>query len=571
MATQVKNTKRPSLEMNRTGQGAFPNHIPSDILVQVGGAKFPLHKFMLVAKSNHIRNLVLESRVPDLGRIDLSDIPGGAEIFEKVARFCYGVNFEITVNNVAALHCAAEYLQMTDEYCDGNLASRTYGFLAEVALKSFSGAITVLKSCEDLLPVAQQLNIVNQCMEVASAKACDEANFPSRSPPNWWTEELSIVDITFFQKFIDSMKSRSAKAFTIADAITTYAKRSLPDLMRDHSINGIKSPVSNHSSTSIINQRKLVESIVALFPVENQQVVFSISFLCCLLRTAIFLETNANCKKQIEKRMSVILDQVTVDDLVALSYTFDGERLCDMESVRRIVSGFVEKEKSVKVFNYGEFKKTPSPAMFRVAKTVDAYLAAIARTAELSISKFNGIANLMPKNARQVDDDLYRAIDRYLQTHLTLDEIEREKVCNSMDPLKLSIEARAHSSQNKRLPLQIVLHTLYCDQLEIRSRQSTPIAQSMRLQVQSDVLLAKENETLRSELLKMKMYISDMQKNQVSATSSKPKKMKKPTLFSSVSKTLGKLNPFKNGSKDTSNIDDGINHTQPRKRRFSIL
>ncbi|KAL7588869.1 hypothetical protein Lser_V15G39291 [Lactuca serriola] len=570
MATQVKNTERPSLETNRTGQGIFPNHIPSDILVQVGEAKFPLHKLMLVAKSNHIRNLVVESEVPDLGRIDLSDIPGGAEIFEKVARFCYGVNFEITVNNVAALHCAAEYLQMTDEYCDGNLASRTYGFLAEVALKSFSGAITVLKSCENLLPVSQQLNIVNQCVEVASAKACDEANFPSRSPPNWWTEELSIVDITFFQKFIDSMKSRSAKAFTIADAITTYAKRSLPDLMRDHSINGIKSPVSNHSSTSIINQRELVESIVALFPIENQQVVFSISFLCCLLRTAIFLETNDNCKKQIENRISVILDQVTVDDLVALSYTFDGERLCDMESVRRIVTGFVEKEKSVKVFNYGEFKTTPSPAMFSVAKTVDAYLAAIARTAELSVSKFNGIANLMPKNARQVDDDLYRAIDRYLHAHPNLDEIEREKVCSAMDPLKLSIEARVHSSQNKRLPLQIVLHTLYYDQLEIRSGQSTPIAQSMRLQVQSDVLLAKENEKLRSELFKMKMYISDMQKNQVGATSSKPKKMKKPTLFLSVSKTLGKLNPFKNGSKDTSNIDDGINHKQLRKRRFSI-
>lgn len=125
---------------------------------------------MLVAKSNHIRNLVVESEVPDLGRIDLSDIPGGAEIFEKVARFCYGVNFEITVNNVAALHCAAEYLQMTDDYCHGNLASRTYGFLAEVALKSFSGAINVLKSCENLLPVSQQLNIVNQCVEVASAK-----------------------------------------------------------------------------------------------------------------------------------------------------------------------------------------------------------------------------------------------------------------------------------------------------------------------------------------------------------------------------------------------------------------
>ncbi|KAI3781697.1 hypothetical protein L2E82_11719 [Cichorium intybus] len=570
MSTQLKNTERLSHAKNKTGQGVFSEDVPTDILVHVGEAKFPLHKFMLLAKSNLIRRLVLESGEANLGMIDLSDIPGGAEIFEKAARFCYGVNFEITVNNVAALHCAAEYLEMTEQFCDGNLASRTYGFLEKVALTSLPGAITVLKSCEDLLPIAERLNIVNKCVEVSSAKACDEANCPSRSPPNWWTEELSIVQITFFQKIIASMKSGGAKGLTIASLITTYAKRSLPDLVRDHSVNGVKSPISNHSSTSRIEQRKLLESIVALFPTENQQALFSINFLCCLLRTAIFLETNTDCKKQLEKRISVILDQVTVDDLLTLSYTLDGEKLCDIESVRRIVTGFMEKEKSMPVFNSGGFKEAPSPAMLRVAQTVDAYLAEIAKTTELSISKFNGIANLVPKNAREVEDDLYRAIDRYLQAHPNLDEIEREKVCSSMDPLKLSMEARAHASQNKRLPLQIVLHTLYYDELQIRSTgQSTPCAQSMRFQVQSDVGLAKENETLRSELLKMKKYISDMQKNQ-GATSSKMKNMKKPTLFSSVSKTLGKLNPFKKGSKDTSNIDDGIDLTKPRRRRFSM-
>ncbi|URD81928.1 NPH3 family [Musa troglodytarum] len=38
-----------------------------------------------------------------------------------------------------------------------------------------------------------------------------------------------------------------------------------------------------------------------------------------------------------------------------------------------------------------------------------------------------------------------------------------------MDPLKLSYEARLHASQNKRLPLQIVLHALCYDQLKLRS------------------------------------------------------------------------------------------------------
>ncbi|KAK9065996.1 hypothetical protein SSX86_015398 [Deinandra increscens subsp. villosa] len=576
MSAHTKTTNRVSPAMERTGQWIFSQDIPTDILVQVGEAKFPLHKFILVAKSNYIRRLILESKEPDTTKVDLSNIPGGAEIFEKAAKFCYGVNFEITVHNVAALRCAAEYLEMTDEYCDGNLAGRTDDFLVQVALTSLSGAVVVLKSCEDLLPVAEQINIVQRCVELASAKACNEANFPSRSPPNWWTDELSIVHIHFFEKIIASMKSRGAKALTIASAIITYTERALPDLVRDHSGNSINRSISIDSA-SRDQQRELLDSIVALLPIENQRPSFPIHFLSCLLRAAIYLENDDVCKKQLEKRISAILEHVTVDDLLVLSYTFDGERLYDLESARRIISGFVEKEKSVSVFNGGDFRENSSTAMLRVAKTVDAYLGEIATVTELSISKFNGIANLVPKSARKSDDDLYRAIDIYLKAHPNLDEIEREKVCSAMDPLKLSYEARVHASQNKRLPVQIVLHALYFDQLQIRSgkddRVSTPDALSMRSQVQADLSLAKENEALRTELLQMKAYISGIQtKNNVGSTSSRTGNTKKTTFFSSMSKKLGKLNPFKNGSKDTSNLEDGneIDHTKPRRRRFSI-
>ncbi|KAJ0722997.1 putative BTB/POZ domain, NPH3 domain, NPH3/RPT2-like family protein [Helianthus annuus] len=538
MAAHTKITNRVSPAMERTGQWVFSQDIPADILIQVGEAKFPLHKFLLVAKSNYIRRLILESK---------------------------------------ALRCAAEYLEMTDEYCDGNLAGRTDDFLVQVALTSLSGAVVVLKSCEDLLPIAEEINIVQRCVELAAAKACNEANFPSRSPPNWWTEELSIVHITFFAKIIASMKSRGAKPLTIASAIITYTERALPDLVRDRSGNSVTASISIDTSARI-HQRELLNAIVSLLPVETQRASFPINFLSCLLRAAIFLENEDVCKKQLEKRISAILEHVTVDDLLVLSYTFDGERLFDLESVRRIISGFVEKEKSVSVFNGGDFREPSlTTAMLRVAKTVDAYLGEIATIPELSISKFNGIANLVPKNARKVDDDLYRAIDIYLKAHPNLDEIEREKVCSVMDPLKLSYEARVHASQNKRLPVQIVLHALYFDQLQIRSDKNgrstpTPDAISMRSQVQADVSLAKENEALRTELLQMKAYISDIQnKNQVGSTSARINP-KKPTFFSSVSKKLGKLNPFKHGSKDTSHIEDGndVDLTKPRRRRFSI-
>jgi hypothetical protein len=67
------------------------------------------------------------------------------------------------------------------------------------------------------------------------------------------------------------------------------------------------------------------------------------------------------------------------------------------------------------VFSGGDFEETCSAAMHRVAKTVDSYLGEIATYPELTISKFNGIATLVRKGARKVDDDLYRAIDIYLK------------------------------------------------------------------------------------------------------------------------------------------------------------
>ncbi|KAE8039437.1 hypothetical protein FH972_011848 [Carpinus fangiana] len=578
MAANVKgNNSRLSMAMERTGQWVFSQEIPTDVVVVVGEANFSLHKFMLVAKSNYIRKLIMESKEPDLTRIDLSDIPGGPEIFEKAAKFCYGVNFEITVHNVAALRCAAEHLQMNDKYCDNNLASRTEDFLSQVALTSLSGAIVVLKSCQDLLPMAEHLRIVQR-----SVDACSEANFPSRSPPNWWTEELSILDIDFFGKIITAMKQRGAKALIVSSALITYTERSLRDLVRDHSGNGTKSSDPGGDSELRIQQRELLELIVALLP--SEKAALPINFLCCLLRSAIFLQASSTkCKNELEKRISAILEHVTVDDLLVLSFTYDGERLFDLESVRRIISGFAEKEKSVAVFNAGDFGERCSTAMQRVAKTVDAYLGEIATYTDLSISKFNGIANLVPKAARKIDDDLYRAVDIYLKAHPNLDEIEREKVCSVLDPLKLSYEARVHASQNKRLPVQIVLHALYYDQLKLRSgvddSSTGPDAVATRTQLQTDVTLIRENEALRSELMKMKMYITDIQKTNGRGTSSTQANLakgepssKRPTFFSSVSKKLGKLNPFRHGSKDTSNIEEGggVDLTKPRRRRFSI-
>jgi hypothetical protein len=54
-------------------------------------------------------------------------------------------------------------------------------------------------------------------------------------------------------------------------------------------------------------------------------------------------------------------------------------------------------------------------AMMKVAKLVDSYLAEIAPDANLKLSKFIALAEMLPDYARVVDDGLYRAVDIYLK------------------------------------------------------------------------------------------------------------------------------------------------------------
>ncbi|EER90479.2 hypothetical protein SORBI_3001G004901 [Sorghum bicolor] len=215
-------------------------------------------------------------------------------------------------------------------------------------------------------------------------------------------------------------------------------------------------------------------------------------------------------------------------------------------------------------------------ALEKVAKTVDDVAAEMATEESLAISKFVGVAGA---------------------THPGLDEIEREKVCSVMDPLRLSYQARLHAPQNKRLPLQALLDALYYDQLKLRSAdggdgaegggwESQSAAGKARAQARADASLARENEALRSELARMRAYVSGMQqhsngsgsRSSLASASLVPASAagKKASFLGSVSQTLSQLNPFKGGwAKDMASIADGRDRSamhvvKPKRRRFSI-
>ncbi|PWA50966.1 RNA-directed DNA polymerase, eukaryota, Reverse transcriptase zinc-binding domain protein [Artemisia annua] len=100
---------------------SFSQDIASDVIINAGGVSFSLHKFPLVSKCGYIRKLVSDPKDVNVLVVDIPDVPGGSEGFELAAKFCYGINFELSTENIAMVRCVAEYLEMTEDYAIGNL------------------------------------------------------------------------------------------------------------------------------------------------------------------------------------------------------------------------------------------------------------------------------------------------------------------------------------------------------------------------------------------------------------------------------------------------------------------
>ncbi|KAF4370264.1 hypothetical protein G4B88_012948 [Cannabis sativa] len=539
--------------------------VPSDITLEVNGITFSLHKFPLVSRSGRIRKLVAEHRDTDISKVELLNLPGGAETFELAAKFCYGINFEIMSTNVAQLCCVSDYLEMTEEYAKDNLGSRAEEYLDSIVCKNLEMCVEVLQQCESLLPLADELKIVCRCIDAIASKACAEQiassfsrleysssgrlhmNRQTKCEGDWWIEDLSVLRIDLFQRVITAMKCRGVRPESIGVSLVNYAQKELTK----------KSSLWNPSSQTKVDlvsgsngQEKLVvETIVGLLPVEKLAV--PITFLFGLLRSAVMLDCTIACRLDLERRIGSQLDIATLDDLLIPSFKHAGDTLFDVDTVHRILVNFSQQDDSEEEMEDASVFESDSPhspsqtALFKVAKLVDNYLAEIAPDANLKLAKF--------------------------LAHQGLPEPDRKKLCKLIDFQKLSQEAGAHAAQNERLPLQSIVQVLYFEQIRLRNSlcssygdedgggipKPTTIHQSWR--ISSGALsaamsprdnyasLRRENRELKLELARLRMRLNDLEREHVCMKRDMEKSSSRK-FMTSFSRKIGKLGFFGHSS-----------------------
>ncbi|KAF5181215.1 BTB/POZ domain-containing protein [Thalictrum thalictroides] len=528
--------------------------VPSDITIEVDGRTFALHKFPLVSRSGRIRKLVAEHRDSGTSRIELLNLPGGSESFEWAAKFCYGVNFEITSLNVAKLCCVSDYLEMGEEYAKDNLGSRAETYLDTIVCKSLEMCVDVLQQCENLLPLADELKIVSRCTDAIASKACAEQiassfsrleysssgrlqmNKQAKCEGDWWIDDLSVLRVDLYQRVMAAMKCRGVRPESVGASLQNYAQKVLtkkPSLWN----------ASAHTKADLVvnliehEQRLVVEALVSLLPVEKLSV--PISFLFGLLQRAVMLDCTIACRLDLERRIGAQLEMATLDDILIPSFRHTADTLFDVDTVHRILVNFSQQEDSEDDMEDISAYESDSPcsptqsALLKVAKLVDSYLAEVAADVNLKLTKFMVIAEILPAHARTTHDGLYRAVDIFLKAHQGLSDLERKKVCKLIDFQKLTQEAGAHAAQNERLPLQSIVQVLYFEQVRLRNAlccsymdtEHKPMHQSWR--ISSGALsaamsprdnyasLRRENRELKLELTRLRMRLNDLEKDHV--------------------------------------------------------
>ncbi|PKA47903.1 BTB/POZ domain-containing protein [Apostasia shenzhenica] len=484
------------------------NELPSDIIIEIGEMPFHLHKFPLLNRSGFLQKIINEKHVEN-GKdfvLQLHDLPGGAKTFELIVKFCYDVKIELNAHNVVAVRCAAEHLSMTEDHFEGNLIAQTEIFLNGI-YGDWKDSMNVLETCEEFLPLAEELHIVTRCINSLAMKACTDPNvfgwpmsgrsstkgsegnalwngiFSTAEKPkfveaDWWYDDASALCLPLYKRLILAMESRGMRPEGIAGSLMFYSKRYLRGLSRNSSFHDGTSrvnPIGPVSAPSESEQRSLVEEIVGLLPREKG--VTSTTFLLRMLRTAMIIHASPACRENLESRIGVQLHEACLEDLLIPNLGYSVETLYDMDCVQRMLDHFMSTNHSALAVSPGAvidetqlIDSMPSlTPMTMVAKLVDGYLAEVASDVNLKYTKFQTLGAVIPDYARPIDDGIYRAIDIYLKCHPWLTDSEREQLCRLMNCQKLSLEACMHAAQNERLPLRVVVQVLFFEQLRLRT------------------------------------------------------------------------------------------------------
>nr|GLL17371.1 BTB/POZ domain-containing protein At5g47800-like [Ipomoea trifida] len=462
---------RPDAFYTEDGTRTVISDVPGDLTITINSITYLIHKFPLLPKCGLLQRLC--SSAEDSGNIalELHDIPGGEEAFELCAKFCYGITINVSAHNFVPAFCAAKFLRMTEAFERGNLVVKLEAFFASCILEGWKDSILVLQTTQKLAEWAENVGIIRRCIDSIVEKiltpplkvkwsyTCSRPGYEKSVPKDWWTEDLSVLEIELFRCIITAVRSTNVlPPQLIGEALHVYATRWLPDVTKR-----LPLVAPGAGQFSLDRKRSILETIVSMIPSDGGSVL--VGFLLRLISAANYLGASMVTKAQLIRRSGTQLPEARLNDLLLPSQggsTCD-ESCCafDVELIGIVLESFLRQWRRQAP---GEGESHSLRSIRKVGKLIDTYLQVVARDPKMPVEEMVSLASAVPDIARPVHDELYQAINTYLKIHHDLSKSGKKQLCRILDCQKLSPQVCMHAVKNERLPLRTVVQLLYFEQ-----------------------------------------------------------------------------------------------------------
>ncbi|OIW05926.1 hypothetical protein TanjilG_07202 [Lupinus angustifolius] len=400
-------------------------------------------------------------------KVIFNDFPGGAKGFEHMLRFCYNNGTtDLTPSNLLLSRCAAEFMEMKESVAGvSNLLEQTEKSLQEINFWTWSGLLIALKQCQNLSLAANSSIMLEKCFDTLVGRlvlasetspcpstcstdssgirfSCDSKSTESIKTNSarltWWFEDLLFLSPLLVAMLVKSMVFHKLDHVVISRFLLYYQK-------------------AKFSNAATDEKCKIIEMVIDMHYNMDHNYV-SCKTLFGILRVTLSLNISKCSRKKLENMIGSHLDQATLDNLLVpsphgISYLYD------VNLVLRLLKAFLRRGTGV----------VAPVQMRKVATLVDVYIAEIAPDPYLKASKFLAIATVLPDSARDSYDELYHAVNMYLEVHDHLSQEERVKICCGLNYEKLSSQACLHLSQNSKFPSKSAVQALISKQSKLNN------------------------------------------------------------------------------------------------------
>ncbi|XVE49791.1 hypothetical protein DITRI_Ditri01bG0110000 [Diplodiscus trichospermus] len=439
-----------------------------DLEVDVNGTEtFLLDMKIICSFSGRLSKLFGKSTSAKRYKVIFHDFPGGAENFELMSRFCYNKgNIDINPSNISLLYSAAQFMEMNYSVTGNcNLLEKTKKSIEEISYWTWPDLLVALKHCQDLQHGVTSSGILEKCLDslvgrlavTSEASLCASSSSPdssgfrlscdsrsteslknSFSRATLWFEDLSVLSPNLIEMLIKSMVSLKYNHVIISRFLFYYQK-------------------SKFYTASSDEKCKVLEIVIdSLYTLDPNSI--SCKSLFGILHMVQSLNISKSSKNKLESMIGSQIDQATLDNLL-IGSPYGKSYLYDVNLVLRFLKAFL---------CGGGWQSSPMQ-MKKVANLIDPYIAEVAPDPCLKSAKFLALVLALPDSARDSSDELYHAIDIYLEVHAGLSEEEKMKIFCALNYEKLSTEACIHLSQNAKFPSKSTVQALISQQLKLKN------------------------------------------------------------------------------------------------------